>query len=79
MRHAAALAKAAVAARHLADALQELATAEQVGVAGELAGGRRKSHGRRGVRIPADAPTMVDEITAKRAQRALRRAGIVTR
>jgi predicted DNA repair protein MutK len=31
------------------------------------------------VRIPADAPTVVDDVTAKRAQAALRRAGIVTR
>jgi hypothetical protein len=79
MRRAAALARAAEAAQGLADALQELATVEQTGEPGEVQPRRGKPQRRRGVRIPADAPTVVDDVTAKRAQSALRRAGIVTR
>jgi hypothetical protein len=52
---------------------------EQTGEPGEVQPRRGKPQRRRGVRIPADAPTVVDDVTAKRAQSALRRAGIVTR
>jgi len=79
MRRAAALARAAEAARGLADALQELAAAERTGEQDELGRTRDRPRRRRGVRIPTGASTVVDDVTAKRAQAALRRAGIVTR
>jgi hypothetical protein len=79
MRRSAALTKAAEAARGLADALQELAAAERTGELDEPGRTRDKPRRRRGVRIPTSASTVVDDVTAKRAQAALRRAGIVTR
>jgi len=79
VRRAAAFARAAEAAQALADALQELAIAEQTGEPAEVQYRRNKPRRRRGVRIPAESPIVVDEVTAKRAQAALRRAGIVTR
>jgi hypothetical protein len=79
MRRAAALARAAEAARGLADALQEMAAEERSGERNEPGRTRDKPRRRRGVRIPTGASTVVDEVTAKRAQAALRRAGIVTR
>jgi hypothetical protein len=73
----AALAKAAAAARDLAEALAELARADEESPPPD----RRTSKARRRprVHIPAGAPTVVDELTAKRAAAALRRAGITTR
>jgi hypothetical protein len=79
MRRSAAFAKAAEAARGLAEALQELAAAERTSEPGEPGSTRDKTRRRRGVRIPTGESTVVDEVTAKRAQAALRRAGIVTR
>jgi hypothetical protein len=75
---AAALARAANAARDLAEALAELARGEEPGSRAERkvpAKARRRPR----VRVPAEAPTVVDQVTAKRAEMALRRAGIVTR
>jgi hypothetical protein len=75
---AATLAKVAAAAHHLADALSELARQE----AGETSRPssipiQRSRRGR--VRVPPDAPILVDDLTAKKAEAALRRAGIPTR
>jgi len=79
MRRGLALSKAAEAAQGLADALRELATAEQTAEPSKRGYDRGEAQRRRNVRIHAGAPTVVDEVTAKRAQAALRRAGIVTR
>ncbi len=78
MRQAVALARAAEAAQGLADALQELANAQRADERSGV-GPRQDKRRRRGVRIPPGAPTVVDEVTAKRAEAALRRAGILTR
>ena len=72
------LAKAAAACHELGEALAELARDEDARALRQA-----KSQGpkrRRGVRVPADSPTVVvDDVTAKRAEIALRRAGIITR
>jgi hypothetical protein len=72
------LAKAAAACRELADALAELARDEDLS-SPERRKVQRKGRRRPAVRVPADSPTVIDEVTAKRAEMALRRAGIVTR
>jgi hypothetical protein len=72
------LAKAAVAGRELADALAELARDEDLR-SPECRKVQRKGRRRPGVRVPADSPTVIDEVMSKRAEMALRRAGIVTR
>jgi hypothetical protein len=72
------LAKAAVACRDLADALAELARDEDLS-SPERRTVQSKGRRRRGVRVPPDSPTVIDEVTSKRAEMALRRAGIVTR
>lgn len=79
MRRAAALTRAAEAALALARALRDLAREERGDHPSRGKGETDKPRRRRGVRLPADSPTVVDEVTAKRAQAALRRAGIVTR
>ena len=78
MSRADILAKAAVACRELADALAELARDEDVS-SPKRRKAQRKGRRRPGVRVPADSPTVIDEVTSKRAEMALRRAGIVTR
>jgi hypothetical protein len=78
MSRAATLAKVAAAAHELASALTELAQGEGTRP-DDRPSIKTKPSRRRGVRAPANPPIIVDELTAKKAEAALRRAGIWTR